>query len=61
MRRKSATSRRRWSRSPGPTRKDFKLFFDKESGLPVKLVATVVGFDGNEFTQETTLRELQRL
>jgi outer membrane lipoprotein-sorting protein len=38
----------------GPDSKDFKLFFDKESGLPVKLVATVVGFDGNEFTQEST-------
>jgi hypothetical protein len=38
----------------GPDTKDFKLFFDKESGLPVKMVATVVGFDGNEFTQETT-------
>jgi hypothetical protein len=38
----------------GPEGKDFKLFFDKESGLPVKLVATVMGFDGNEFTQETT-------
>jgi hypothetical protein len=38
----------------GPDQKDFKLFFDKESGLPVKLVATVVGFDGTDFTQETT-------
>jgi hypothetical protein len=38
----------------GPDSKDFKLFFDKESGLPVKMVATVVGFDGNEFTQETS-------
>ncbi len=38
----------------GPEGKDFKLFFDKESGLPVKIVATVLGFDGNEFTQETT-------
>ena len=38
----------------GPDGKDFKLYFDKESGLPVKLVATVVGFDGNEFTQEMT-------
>jgi hypothetical protein len=38
----------------GPDSKDFKLFFDKESGLPVKSVATVVGFDGNEFTQETS-------
>jgi hypothetical protein len=34
--------------------KDFKLLFDKESGLPVKLVARVAGFQGDEFTQETT-------
>jgi hypothetical protein len=38
----------------GPDNKDFELFLDKESGLPVKLVATVVGFQGDEFTQETT-------
>jgi hypothetical protein len=38
----------------GPDGKDFKLFFDKESGLPVKLVAKVIGFGGDEFTQETT-------
>jgi hypothetical protein len=37
----------------GPEGKEFKLFFDKESGLPVKSVATVVGFDGTEFTQES--------
>jgi hypothetical protein len=37
-----------------PDGKDFKLFFDKESGLPAKLVANVVGFDGQEFTMETT-------
>ncbi len=37
-----------------PDGKDFKLFFDKESGLPVKLVATVRGFQGEDFTQETT-------
>src|SRR5262249_37878164 len=36
----------------GPDGKDFKLYFDKESGLPVKLVAKVVGFGGMEFTQE---------
>jgi hypothetical protein len=30
------------------------LFFDKESGLPVKSVAKVRGFMGEEFTQETT-------
>jgi hypothetical protein len=34
--------------------KVFKLYFDKETGLPVKQVAAVVGFAGDEFTQETT-------
>lgn len=38
----------------GPDGKDFQLAFDKESGLPVKLTARVVGFQGEEFTQETT-------
>jgi hypothetical protein len=38
----------------GPDGKDFKLFFDKESGLPVKLTATVVGFDGQDYVQDTT-------
>jgi hypothetical protein len=38
----------------GPDKKDFELFFDKESGLPVKMVAQVAGFGGDEFTQETT-------
>jgi hypothetical protein len=33
--------------------KDFKLYFSKETGLPVKLVATVPDFQGNDFTQET--------
>jgi hypothetical protein len=37
----------------GPDGKDFTLFFDKESGLPVKSVAKVLGFMGDEFTQET--------
>ena len=37
-----------------PDGKDFKLYFDKESGLPVKLVAKVIGFQGDEFTMETT-------
>jgi hypothetical protein len=34
--------------------KDFTVYFDKENGLPVKLIATVMGFMGDEFTQETT-------
>ncbi|HXY33890.1 MAG TPA: hypothetical protein VEI07_06655 [Planctomycetaceae bacterium] len=38
----------------GPDKKDFELFFDKETGLPVKMLATVNGFGGDEFTQETT-------
>jgi hypothetical protein len=38
----------------GPDGKDFKLYFDKESGLPVRQVAKVVGFMGEEFTQDTT-------
>ena len=37
-----------------PDGKEFTLFFDKETGLPVKMVAKVTGWDGNEFTQETT-------
>ena len=41
----------------GPDRKDFTLYFDKESGLPVKLVAKVVGFRGDEYTQETTYKD----
>ncbi len=38
----------------GPDKKSFQLWFDKDSGLPVKLVATVAGLQGDEFTQETT-------
>ena len=38
----------------GPDGKDFRLSFDQASGLPVKLVAKVIGFDGSEYTQETT-------
>ena len=41
-------------KATGPDGKDFTLYFDKESGLPVKSVAKVVGFQGDEFTQETT-------
>jgi hypothetical protein len=38
----------------GPDGKDFQLFFDKESGLPVKMTATVAGRQGAESAQETT-------
>jgi hypothetical protein len=37
----------------GPDKKDFELFFDKETSLPVKMLATVAGPQGDEFTQET--------
>ncbi len=41
----------------GPDGKDFRLFFDKESGLPVKSEATVTGFDGGEVRQESIYRD----
>jgi hypothetical protein len=41
----------------GSDDKDFTIFFDKDSGLPVKVVARVAGFQGNEFTQETTFKD----
>jgi hypothetical protein len=41
----------------GPDDKDGTLVFDKDSGLPVKVVARVAGFQGNEFTQETTFKD----
>jgi hypothetical protein len=40
-----------------PDGKDFTLYFDKETGLPVKLVAKMVGFQGDEFTMETFFKE----
>jgi len=36
-----------------PDGKDFKIYMDQASGQPVKLVANVVGFNGQEFAQET--------
>jgi hypothetical protein len=44
-------------KATGPDGKDFTLYFDKESGLPVKLVAKVVGFQGDDFTQETIYKD----
>jgi outer membrane lipoprotein-sorting protein len=41
----------------GPDGKDFTLSFDKESGLPVKQVAKVVGFQGQEYTLESTFAD----
>lgn len=41
-------------KATGPDGKEFTLYFDKETGLPAKLVAKVVGLTGEEATQETT-------
>jgi hypothetical protein len=41
----------------GPDGKDFTLYLDKESGLPVKQVARVLGFQGQEYTAETTFAD----
>jgi hypothetical protein len=41
----------------GPDGKDFTLSFDKESGLPVKQVAKVIGFQGMEYTLESTFSD----
>jgi hypothetical protein len=40
-----------------PDGKDFTLYFDKESGLPVREVAKVQGFMGEETTMETTFAD----
>ncbi len=40
-----------------PDGKDFKLYFDKETGLPVKLVARIADPRRGEFTQETTFSD----
>jgi hypothetical protein len=41
----------------GPDGEDFTLSFDKESGMPVKEVAKVLGFQGQELTQEITFAD----
>jgi hypothetical protein len=48
-------------KATGPDGKEFNLYFDKESGLPVKMVAKVNGFMGDEFTQETTFSDYQEM
>jgi hypothetical protein len=48
-------------RAIGSDGKDFKLYFDQASGLPVKLVADVVDFMGNPYTQETTYHDYKEM
>ena len=45
----------------GPDKKDFKLYFDKESGLPVRTTAKIAGFQGEEVTQETTYSDYKEM
>jgi hypothetical protein len=45
----------------GPDGKDFTIYFDKESGLPVRVVAKVVGFDQQEHTEETTIKDYKEI
>lgn len=40
----------------GPDGKDFEISFDKATGLPVKMTATVVDFQGEEYKQETLFK-----
>jgi hypothetical protein len=40
-----------------PDGKEFRLSFDKKTGLPVKVTGKVVGFMGEEFTLETTYHD----
>jgi hypothetical protein len=40
----------------GPDGKDFEISFDKATGLPVKMTATVVDFQGDEYKQETLFK-----
>lgn len=41
----------------GPDGKDSTLYIDKESGLPVRQVAKVVGWMGEEYTQDSTFSD----
>jgi hypothetical protein len=44
-----------------PDGKDFKIYFDKESGLPVRTVAQVVGFMGEDFTLQTNYSDYKEM
>jgi hypothetical protein len=46
-------------KATGPDGKEFLLYFDKESGLPVRMVAEVAGFMGDQFTQDTSFSDYQ--
>jgi hypothetical protein len=43
----------------GPDGKEFMLYFDKESGLPVKEVAKMLDFQGRPFSSETSFADFK--
>jgi hypothetical protein len=45
----------------GPEGKDFKVYFDKDTGLPARIVAKVAGFQGGEFTQENNFSDYKEV
>jgi len=45
----------------GPDGKEFHVWFDKESGLPVKLSAKVQGFMGEDVMQEVTFGDYKEM
>jgi hypothetical protein len=45
----------------GPDGKEFTLFFDRESHLPIKTIGKVIGFMGDEFTQEAMLSDYREM
>lgn len=45
----------------GPDGKEFTIYFDKESGLPVKMVGKVTGFMSAEVLQETTYADYKEM
>jgi hypothetical protein len=48
-------------KATGPDGTDFTLYFDKESGLPVRTVAKILDFMGNEVTEETTFSDYKTM
>lgn len=44
----------------GPDGKDFQLYFDKQSGLPVRMKATVIDFQGEEYKQDSTFSDYKK-
>ena len=48
-------------KATGPDGKTFKLMFDKESGLPVKMTATVVGFGGEDYEQVSLFKDYKEM